>query len=89
MVSGIRLITVPDFELFSFVVQVPVMGHPRFGLPLEESVVQLLVVDVDLSQLWPHLSKKINLRIRIFNYLILLHKHIIICYYKLNNTGVL
>ena len=58
LVSGIRLTTVPDFELFSFVVQVPVMGHPRFGLPLEESVVQLLVVDVDLTQLWPHLSKK-------------------------------
>jgi hypothetical protein len=32
-----------------------VHGHARLGLPLEEGVVQLLVVDVNLAQLGSHL----------------------------------
>jgi hypothetical protein len=32
--------------------------HARLGLPLEESVMQLLVVDVNLPQLWSHLNIK-------------------------------
>ena len=32
-------------------------GHLGLGLPLEEGVVQLLVVDVDLAQLGTHLER--------------------------------
>ena len=36
-------------------------GHAGLGLPLEEGVMQLLVVDIDLSQLGPHLKQSENL----------------------------
>ena len=45
------LLLEPDLELLALVVEVAVRGHPRLGLPLEERVVELLVVDVDLAQL--------------------------------------
>ena len=39
-------------------------GHAGLGLPLEEGVMQLLVVDIDLSQLGPHLKQSENLSYR-------------------------
>lgn len=47
-------------------------GHPRLGLPLEEGVVQLLVVDVDLAQLRPDLLS--HLRLQVLRVLLLLKR---------------
>lgn len=37
------------------------VSHPWLRLPLEEGVVQFLVVDVDLAQLGPHLFSHLGL----------------------------
>jgi hypothetical protein len=40
-----------------------VYGHLGLGLEAEESVVQLLVVDVDLAQLGPNLLSHLGLQV--------------------------
>lgn len=45
----------------NLIVQVPVDGQLWLGLPLEESIVQFLVVNVDLPHLWPNLLSHFGL----------------------------
>ena len=56
-IAGLFLLQ-PDLKLFALVVEVAVQRHPWFGLPFEEGVVQLLVVDVDLAQLGADLERE-------------------------------
>ena len=55
------LLLQPDLELLPLVIQILVERHPRIGLPLEEGVVQLLVVNVNLAQLGPDLLAHLRL----------------------------
>ena len=47
--------TLPPRALPNLIVQVPVDGQLWLGLPLEEGVMQFLVVNVDLPNLGPNL----------------------------------
>ena len=47
--------TLPPCPLPNLIVQVPMDGQLWLGLPLEEGIVQFLVVNVDLPHLGPNL----------------------------------
>jgi len=54
--------TIVLYSTRTFVIKVSMEGHFGLGLPLEEGVVQLLVVDVDLAQLGPNLLPHLRLQ---------------------------
>ena len=58
---SVSLILSPDLELFALVVEVAVHRHSWLRLPLEERVVELLVVDVYLAELRPDLLPLLGL----------------------------